>query len=201
MDNLQVHLILDATGSMEAARQSTVGAVNEFLTGLKADPKTKKARFNLYLFNSALKPFVQQIRDKKLYKTQQLKAKEYKCQGMTPLNDAIGKVVSQLDEDANHHVVILTDGWENNSQEYSKADVKALIDNLRKKGHMVTFLGADMDAFAEAQHYGVGRGQTVSLSKGSIGQTMEILRDKTVAYASSGDATQSWSDDERKRVR
>ena len=48
----QVFLMLDMTGSMQANKQATIDACNEFVEGLKADPHTKDFLFSLAVFNS-----------------------------------------------------------------------------------------------------------------------------------------------------
>ena len=48
----QVFLMLDMTGSMQANKQATIDACNEFVEGLKADPHTKDFIFSLGVFNS-----------------------------------------------------------------------------------------------------------------------------------------------------
>ena len=48
----QVFLLLDMTGSMQADKQATIDACNEFVEGLKADPHTRDLLFSLAVFNS-----------------------------------------------------------------------------------------------------------------------------------------------------
>ena len=84
----------------------------------------------------------------------------FEPRGCTPLNDAIGRTVAKIDgekrrDGENIAFVILTDGQENASQEYTKDAVKKLLDGRQKdKNWLVIYLGANQDAFAE----GVGRG-------------------------------------------
>lgn len=86
--------------------------------------------------------------------------------GGTALLDAIGKSVTKLGEklaakdDAERPgtviVVIATDGYENSSREWSRDDVKDLIETQRNEWNWdFVFLGANMDAVAEAAQYGI----------------------------------------------
>ena len=52
--------------------------------------------------------------------------------------------------------LIMTDGLENASHEYDKASVKAMIDTATNEYHWnFVFMGANIDAAAEASHLGI----------------------------------------------
>jgi uncharacterized protein YegL len=103
--------------------------------------------------------------------------------GMTALNDAIGLAVTELgahlaglDEDDRPGkviVVVVTDGQENSSREWSGSQVHALITEQSERwGWTFIYLGANVDAFAEGQRYGFDKGQTMNYaatSKGAAG--------------------------------
>ena len=80
---------------------------------------------------------------------------------MTALLDAVGQAINQtserlanLDEKDRPGlviIVVMTDGLENSSREFSKSQVKEMIEHKRNEyqWHFI-FLGANQDAFAEA---------------------------------------------------
>jgi len=89
--------------------------------------------------------------------------------GMTALLDAIGRAINETGERLAKMAeqdrpglvvfVVMTDGQENSSKEFSKADIKAMIQRQQDtyKWHF-TFLGANQDAFAEAGEMGIAAG-------------------------------------------
>lgn len=106
--------------------------------------------------------------------------REWHCQpyGSTPLLDAVGTVVTDtgdalaaLAEDqrpARVFFVIATDGEENVSREYKLAQVKDMITRQQKQfGWEFLFLGAGIDAFAEAGAIGVSAAATMDVDAGS----------------------------------
>lgn len=99
--------------------------------------------------------------------------------GMTALNDALaqaiidtGKKLDSMPEDQRPDKVIFvvsTDGLENASIEYGgrdgKARLKAMVqEHTDKYGWVFTFIGADIDAFAESQEIGFAAGATMGTS-------------------------------------
>jgi Mg-chelatase subunit ChlD len=78
--------------------------------------------------------------------------------GMTALNDAIGFVIdtvekrhSTLKTKPNTMLVILTDGQENSSAEYTLEQIKNQIEKVKKDGWEVLYIGASVDAFTQDQ--------------------------------------------------
>lgn len=79
---------------------------------------------------------------------------EYNPESCTPLYDAIGFGISKLrhsvDEDGQVLVTIITDGIENDSHEYNYKAVTQLMDKMKERGWMITYIGANQDAMREA---------------------------------------------------
>ena len=137
----------------------------------------------------------------------------WRCQprAWTALLDAVGTTIRetgyQLESMPEHErpgrvfVVIGTDGMENISREFTKAQVRDMITEQRDKyGWEFVFIGADIDAFGEAGGMGIDGGSTMSASADSYG----------VAYATSSNAMTrsrisgqsfSYSDKERQQVK
>ena len=128
MRNLYVHIVLDRSGSMESCRRETVSALNEYLSSLKSDPEIK-ARISPSTFDSES---IDLIRDKVSDENcPPLSEGDYQPRAMTPLFDAVGQAITKMDraEKRPHErmaLVILTDGLENASREYSADAVKNL---------------------------------------------------------------------------
>jgi len=120
---------------------------------------------------------------------------DYSPNGMTALYDAIVRTVSrvegQVDSSTKVITVIMTDGAENSSVEANAQAVNKVVTDKQKEGNWTfVFLGADRDAWADAQHLGFARGNTISYTKGMHTSSMRSLAVATnVATASAGAAT------------
>ena len=66
--------------------------------------------------------------------------------------------------------VIITDGLENASREYSHAGIKAMVERQKQtNGWEFLFLGANIDAIAAAQKVGIGAERAVKYHADSVG--------------------------------
>jgi hypothetical protein len=95
-----------------------------------------------------------------LPKVKKLDDKSYVPGGNTALNDAIGITVRKVEADKPRVdkviTVIMTDGEENSSREWTLDAVKALIEQKEKEGVWTfVFLGAAPDAWAQGMSYGI----------------------------------------------
>jgi hypothetical protein len=65
--------------------------------------------------------------------------------------------------------VVMTDGLENSSREFSKSRIREMIKHQQEKyGWQFTFLGADQDAFAEADALGIDPAGAARFKKDNI---------------------------------
>jgi Mg-chelatase subunit ChlD len=75
----------------------------------------------------------------------------FEPRGMTPLYDAIGLILDRAErrggDPADQLVVILTDGMENASREWTQKQLFKRIAKLRKAGWTFVFLGANQDSY------------------------------------------------------
>jgi Mg-chelatase subunit ChlD len=153
-----ITLVVDRSGSMEAIRRDAEGGVNAFIREQAAEPG--EASLTLVQFDTKYE-FVSKGVPIEL-------APKFKLvpRGATALLDAVGRAIHETaerlaklkHEDAPGLVLfcIVTDGLENSSQEFSKTQIKTLIEQRRQKsGWQFTFLGANQDAFAEARSMGI----------------------------------------------
>jgi hypothetical protein len=140
-------------------------------------------------------------------KAVELTENTYLPSGGTPLLDSIGRAIFEtgevllaLPEDERPDrvlFVILTDGEENVSQEYTKEDIKAIQQHQETKyAWDFMFLGANMDAIAVGGSYGFNSLRTANFcaSSAGIGGTFSTLTEKVSTYrcaTSKVDATAS----------
>ena len=187
-------ILLDRSGSMESCRDTTIDAVNEYIMGLRRSD-TADARISIATFDSESIDVLQTAEPAKT--SLELSRANYVPRASTPLLDAIGHAVAEIDKvtlraDEKVGLVILTDGLENASKEHTKDSIRKLLtDRQQNKGWLVTFLGADVDAFADAQAIGVGAGQYLALKKSKLRESMRHTAASQARYVHTGDLAQA----------
>ena len=145
-------IILDESGSMESIKQGTINGFNELMQSIKHSMKENpeiSQYVNFFSFNGA--GIKEQLRLSNAENLRYLSEARYKPDHMTPLYDAIGYSVNKLrgalEKETGYSVLvtILTDGEENASKEYSFEAIGSLINDLRSKGWVFTYIGANHD--------------------------------------------------------
>ena len=183
------HLLLDMTGSMLSSKQVTLSAVNEYLGSVRRGKDTQGFEFTLSLFNSDIR--VRKHLDAvKAAKIEDLTGDTYLPDWNTPLYDAIGQTISdaasQTKKGDGTLIVIVTDGWENASREYTKDGIIRLIDEKQKDGWQFVYLAQNLDAMVAGAQLGVDPGNTVSYDAASVSQAYAMMADLTAQFAASG---------------
>ena len=187
---LYAHILLDRSGSMENCRDTTIDAFNEYVMGLRRSDDVD-ARISLTIFDSQSIDTIQRLEPAKT--SLELSRQTYVPRASTPLLDAIGTVVAEMDavqlrQDEKLALVILTDGLENASKEHTKSSISALLtDRQDNKGWLVTFLAADIDAFTEAGAIGIKSGRYLKLKKSKLREAMQHAAASQTRYTQTGD--------------
>lgn len=160
-DLTELVFILDRSGSMLNLTDDTIGGFNSTLA--KQRKETGEALVTTVLFDDR----VELLHDRlDVRGVSPLTRDDYFVRGSTALLDAIGQTVTRI---ARNHsrtaeeyrpgktvFVIITDGYENASREYSFARVKSLIEHEKSKyGWEFLFLGANIDAAQTAERMGI----------------------------------------------
>ena len=132
--------------------------------------------------------------------------------GMTALLDALGRgtvdlgkklaAKSEDDRPGKVLVVVVTDGMENSSREYTADAVKALVEKQQDEYNWdYVFLGANMDAVAVGGLYGFKQDKSLTFNiydGESVVATASALSGYTTAYR--GGAAAAFSDEDRKNA-
>lgn len=140
--------ILDRSGSMAGLQAETITGFNEWLKATKKAFKGQQARLTLHLFDDRHEfPVI----DSDLADVPPIDATLYFARGFTALLDAIGQSLtetkSRVAKSDRALAFIVTDGYENNSREYTREQIKGLLEKLQKKGNWtIDYLGANQDA-------------------------------------------------------
>lgn len=176
---MNIIAILDESGSMGPLQKDTIGGFNRFLEEQKALAAEEPAILHVASFNSGGVRRILWGRD--VREVYPLTTKDYQPNGGTPLLDAVGEVLSNVIGGPGL-VVINTDGEENASKKYTKAQIKALLETLQGQGWTVLFFGANIDSFAEAGSIGVRAHTTMDYMP--TGQSLGSTYSATSAVAS-----------------
>lgn len=183
----EIVCVIDRSGSMDSIKNDAIGGFNAFLKEQQNLPG--EAAMTIVMFDHEyLVPYsgipIQNI--KPLYDG------SYVPRGTTALNDAIGRAVSELKcrNPKKAIIMILTDGHENASHEFSKCQIKEMIKDCEDRGWFVAYLSAALDAFDDARSYGIGRGQTASYTTTHTGifNMMATASQATSDYRGGGTA-------------
>ena len=156
--NTEIICVLDRSGSMATVVDDSIGGFNTFLAEQK---KLGDAKLSVVLFDHEYTPLYQGI---DLKDAQELNHDTFVPRGSTALLDAIGKTISDAGKRfSNADVkpekvifVILTDGEENSSVEFSKSKIKEMIAHQTEKySWEFIYLGANQDAIQAGGSIGI----------------------------------------------
>lgn len=179
-------VILDRSGSMQSMLEQAVFGVNNHVKSVSKE--VDDIVWTLMMFDTESIDYL--YTGKKPDSVVELNTKNFVPRSATPLLDAIGKGLTDLDKFIDGlvdgakpervSIVIMTDGLENSSQEYSHDLIKSMIKEREDRGWQVIYLGANQDAFAVGSLLGI--------------QTTRTFNKQTtdVAFASSAMASMSY---------
>ena len=153
--------ILDRSGSMSGLEKDTIGGFNSMLEKQRKEPG--EAVVSTVLFDNEIEVIHDRV---PVTKVPNLTEKEYFVRGCTALLDAVGGAIRHIGnvhkyarrEDVPEKTlfIITTDGMENASRRYTYDKVRSMIERQKERyGWEFIFLGANIDAAAEAQRMGI----------------------------------------------
>ena len=171
----EIVFILDRSGSMSGLEADTIGGYNSLIEKQKSEEG--EAYVSTVLFDDEQ----QVIHDRvDLKKVQPLTREEYFVRGCTALLDAVGGAIHHIgnvhkyarEEDRPEKTlfIITTDGMENSSRRYTYEKVRQMIERQKEKyGWEFLFLGANIDAIAEAKRFGIDADRAVNYECDAVG--------------------------------
>lgn len=143
-------IILDESGSMYSIKNLAVTGVNETVQTIKSAQEQYEDQEHLVSLVTFNSKSVKTIWDRQSADSvNEIGDNDYRPDCGTPLYDAMGRALNELrgyvaDNDK-VLVTVITDGYENASVEYSGTAIKALVEELRAKGWVITYIGANQD--------------------------------------------------------
>lgn len=196
------YILLDRTGSMEPIWTEALSSVNTYASGLASldgGPRVD-SDLTLAVFDAQQGLQFDVLRkgvDAASWKT--VTSDEVTPRGMTPLYDAIGRMVALAEKDRPEKaiIVIMTDGEENSSTEMTKTAARAALDRVRAKGWEVVFLGAEFSNFDDATGVGQTSSRNMAVSKDQLSDSMNRLAQKSKDYATGAAPSVEWNAEDR----
>ena len=196
-----LQLIIDRSGSMSSIRDDMVGGLTALVEEQRKQPGL--LTLSIVTFDGQIE-LTHRMADPKGV------AIQLEPRGSTALYDAIGvginTLASDLDALPEHakpstiQVIVVTDGQENASSEYSGKVIKALITEKTKSHNWdFVFLGANQDAVMKAAELGIDAGSSMTYS--ARGHNVSSATSSASRYVSdrrSGKST-SFSPEERRK--
>lgn len=189
-----VTVLVDESGSMQSVWDATINGFNEYVTKLQTDLKGMEVYFSAIKFDGR---GVRKLQVGAPLKNAVVLSKaNYEPCDTTPLLDAVGKTIEATEQVVSLHkadriiVMIQTDGFENASREFTRERLKALIDAKTAQGWVFIYVGAGIDAYAEASRIGVATVNTVSHTHdpATMRQMFATVANNSSGYAMTGQA-------------
>jgi hypothetical protein len=156
------YVLFDRSGSMESMREAVVDGFNQLLADQQAEGSDARMTIIQFDTNDPHEVIADALPVAELLPWT---AAQFVPRGGTPLFDATGAVVTMAAsrEDQRRHageatedvtIVTITDGHENRSSEFSRAQIVDLVKAKEAGGWSFVFLGAGIDAYGEAAGMG-----------------------------------------------
>lgn len=185
--NTVVNFVLDETGSMQSVKEETISGFNAYIAKLVEDAKAK-VWLTLTQFNSQKIEVVHNMVS--VQDVHDLNAETYVPANFTPLYDAIAQTIRTTEEALKLKrgkpevlCVIMTDGEENASKEWTKDRIFDLIKEKTEAGWTFAFLGADQDAYAVGGDMGIPTGSVMNYA-GTREGTEKAMNSAAIATSS-----------------
>ncbi len=192
--------VVDRSGSMAGLESDTIGGLNATLQ--KNREVEGECNVSIVLFDNVSEVLVDR---KPINEVANLTTRQYQVRGCTALLDAVGdairyteKVQTILPEDYRaEHVVftIITDGMENASRHRTYPEVKRMIEAKQEQDWEFLFLGANIDAAAEAGRMGIRADRATQYVSDDAGTALayEAMACAQVSRRTTGQVDAAWS--------
>lgn len=205
-----ITIVVDRSGSMGCIREDAQGGVNDFIRKQVESPGD--ANVTIVQFDTEYETVVQSM------KTSGVGEYKYTLdpRGSTALLDAMGRAINdtgtrlaalpEAERPGLVVFVVVTDGGENASREYSSAKVQEMT-KLQQEAYkwQFVYLGANQDAFAQARSMGSPAANAANYNVHNIRTAYAMAGSKVAAtrgMAAAGDmagavSNLAWTDEER----
>lgn len=183
--------VIDQSGSMFSSASDVEGGVRKIIEEQKAVTEGT-CSISLFTFDTT-------VHEEYVFEdVHHIPEYKFVSGGLTAMNDgigmaidAIGKILAKMPEEERpekNTVVIITDGYENNSKEYTFEKVKEMIKHQEEKySWTFTYIGVDLSSSQQANNIGIKNQGYVTREK--LGKIFTKLSRANTSYrAYNGDA-------------
>jgi len=194
--------ILDRSGSMSGLESDTIGGFNSMLE--KQKKEAGDAVVTTVLFDNTYRLLHDRF---DIHNVKPITENEYYVGGSTALLDAVGKTIYKTINVQRHAgpgeqadkvlFIIITDGMENASREFSYSQIRSMIEYEKEKyGWEFIFLGANIDAEAVAGRYGIKPDRAVNYHADAMGlkNTYESINEAVTNIRYSKNISEDWKE-------
>jgi len=189
-DLCELVVVIDESGSMQSVVTDTIGGFNTFLETHQKLPG--EAKLTLVKFDTTYNVVYNGV---DVREVKPLDKTTYSPGGMTALLDSVGKAIDEVgkrydsmkkkEKPGKVIFLIITDGQENSSKEYTKQQIKEKTKQRQDVDKFeFVFMGADQDAWSNAQAIGISN--SVNFVQKNMNKTI-----KGMTYYSSNMRTNS----------
>jgi uncharacterized protein YegL len=207
LNKTEIIVVLDRSGSMQSMVADVVPSFARFVDKQRAEPG--ECVLTLVQFNAwGVQTVYEAV---PIAEVPPLTLEPY---GATPLLDALGTTIDNVGHRLRNTpeklrpgkviFLVVTDGEENSSTKRTLEQIKASIHEQESKySWSFVYIGANVDAFKEAQAVGINVARALNYTAASAGSAWDVLSNKVATYRSvvgdgaAASATLDWSDEER----
>ncbi len=199
---MELVFILDKSGSMSGLESDTIGGYNSMLD--KQKQVEGECVVTTVLFDHGYELLHDRI---DVRAVNPITEEEYQVGGSTALLDAIGFTIQKIAKVQKHTVeehrankvmfVVITDGQENSSREYSHDQIKALVEHHKEQAEWeFVFLGANIDAIETAKHFGIGadRAQSYHADEAGVALNFAVMSESVAEFRRTGKMDDRWKE-------
>ena len=186
--------ILDRSGSMAGLESDTIGGFNSMLRKQKS--VDGECRITTVLFDNRCTLLHDRI---DIRAVSPMTDREYFVGGSTALLDAVGMTINKLVQVQKNTAeeyragkvmfVIITDGEENSSREFSAEEIRRMIEYEKERyGWEFIFLGANIDAVQTARRFGIDEDRAADYVPDAEGTRLnfEAMAETVAGYRMTG---------------
>ncbi len=163
-----IYVLLDRSGSMSSIANDVIGGFNQWIKDQKANGPDAKVTFVQF---DSQDPQHVVVAGAPISEITDLTPATFIPRGSTPLLDATGLLIGRARVEAAAReatglqkedilFISITDGEENDSSEYTLAQIKTLVKECEKSGWTFVFLSAALDAYGDAERIGLKHGNS-----------------------------------------
>ena len=208
-DFTKIVFVFDKSGSMVSIARDMIGGFNSFVDNQRL--VKGMCTVTLHQFDDIYETTYNNVNISDVVK---LTSDTYKPRGSTALLDAVGKTINDLGKELSDLkekdrpekviIVIITDGEENASKEFTSENIKAMIQHQTEVYKwQFTFLGANQDSWSTGEALGIAGNNTLNYQSTGVNASVSSkamwasLSNTTACFRSNVCTDMSYSDSDR----